>query len=178
VLVDTSKQAGDAALLRLLEDVDPAYVHLVRDPRAVAYAWRKRGEPGHGAARTSVQWNAYNFLHEAVHRRAGRGRAVRVRYEDFARTPRAVVEAIAGMVGEGIPEELPFVGERTVRLRRTHTILGNPVRFSTGDIEIREDAEWRTRLPTPAGLAVTALTLPLLLRYRYPLAYGASSPPR
>lgn len=167
VLVDSSKRAGDAALLRLLEGVDPYYVHLVRDPRAVVYAWRKRDEPGHGTARTSVEWTAYNLLDEAVCRRGRKG-ATLVRYEDFARSPRSVIEKVAGMVGEG-STELPFTAERTVRLRETHTILGNPVRFSAGDVEIREDVEWRTGLPTPARVAVTALTLPLLLRYRYPL---------
>jgi hypothetical protein len=173
VLVDSSKRAGDAALLRLLEGVEPFYVHLVRDPRAVAYSWRKREEPGHGAVRTSVEWTSYNLLDEAIRRRAGRNRAMLVRYEDFARSPGAVAEEIALMAeGRPAPTELPFIAERTALLRETHTILGNPVRFATGRVEIREDAEWRARLPRRERLMVTALTLPLLVRYRYRLGTG------
>src|SRR2546423_15010392 len=39
VIVDTSKRTGDAALLRLLPGIDPYVLHVVRDPRAVAYSW-------------------------------------------------------------------------------------------------------------------------------------------
>src|SRR5438067_9142701 len=40
VVVDSSKRPSDAALLPLLEGVDPYFIHLVRDPRAVAFSWR------------------------------------------------------------------------------------------------------------------------------------------
>ena len=44
VIVDSSKRPSDAALAALLPGVDTYVVHLVRDPRAVAYSWRRRKE--------------------------------------------------------------------------------------------------------------------------------------
>lgn len=42
LLIDSSKRPSDAALLRLLPDVEPFYLQLVRDPRAVAFSWQRR----------------------------------------------------------------------------------------------------------------------------------------
>jgi hypothetical protein len=40
VIVDSSKRLSNGALLRLMRNVDPFIVHIVRDPRAVAYSQR------------------------------------------------------------------------------------------------------------------------------------------
>ena len=41
VIVDTTKIPGEAALLPRLPGIVPYFVHLVRDPRAVAWSWRE-----------------------------------------------------------------------------------------------------------------------------------------
>ena len=51
----------------------------------------------------------------------------------------------------------------------THSVSGNPNRFGTGEVELRADEEWRRAMRTVDRGLVTALTWPLLLRYRYPL---------
>ena len=58
-------------------------------------------------------------------------------------------------------------GERTIDLRPTHSISGNPDRLRTGPVEIRLDDEWRTGMSRADHRFVTALTWPLLLRYGY-----------
>jgi hypothetical protein len=168
VVVDTSKRAGDAALLRLAPGVEAFFVHLVRDPRAVAYSWRKREAPGHGAVATARDWTAFNLLDEAIRRKAGPHRSMRVRYEDFVTRPRATVGAVLGMLGESV-SSLPFEDDRTVMLGSNHTVLGNPVRFAAGPVALRNDEAWRTHLPATDRVAVTGLTLPLLVRYGYPV---------
>jgi hypothetical protein len=168
VVVETSKRAGDAALLRLVPGVEAHFIHLVRDPRAVAYSWRKREASGHGGAATARDWLAFNFLDGAIRRRAGPHRSMRVRYEDFAARPRPTVETVLGLLGESVPS-VPFQDDHTVVLGSNHTVLGNPVRFTAGPIELRNDEAWRIHLPTSDRLAVTALTLPLLIRYGYPV---------
>jgi hypothetical protein len=55
---------------------------------------------------------------------------------------------------------------------RNHTVAGNPVRLTQGEIRIRPDLEWRTGLRPSARRTVTALTWPLLLRYGFPLRTG------
>jgi hypothetical protein len=50
VVVDTSKRSGDAAALLVTPGIDAFFVHLVRDPRAVAHSWARRPDGGHGPA--------------------------------------------------------------------------------------------------------------------------------
>jgi len=52
-----------------------------------------------------------------------------------------------------------------VDLGEDHTVAGNPIRFRRGEIEVRRDDEWRTRMPRRSKALVTALTLPALARF-------------
>jgi hypothetical protein len=171
LVVDSSKRAGNAAAARLIPGIDVRFVHLVRDPRAVAYSWRKRVEAGHGPITTARDWSSFNLLFEAVGVRHGAGRSVRVRYEDLVRSPRGTLERIAEIAGEP-KARLPLADRRTVHLRPNHTVLGNPVRFRTGDVRLEEDRDWERWLPASDRRWVAALTAPLLLRYGYPLGGG------
>ena len=65
------------------------------------------------------------------------------------------------------PLALPFVGERTVTLGRTHSIKGNPTRLQVGAVEIAVDDRWRTGMAAGDRRLVTALTWPLLAHYSY-----------
>jgi hypothetical protein len=167
VVVDTSKRAGDAALIRLLPGIDPYLLHLVRDPRAVAYSWHRRNSRNR-PLRTARDWVAFNVLDEAVRLRFGRDRSLRVRYEDFVREPKRTITRIVSLLGEG-PADLSFVEDGKVRLEPNHTMSGYWGRFTTGVVEVREDEEWRSQLPEADRAAITALSLPLLVRYGYPV---------
>ncbi len=178
VIVDSSKRASDGAVLRLLDEIDPYVVHLVRDPRAVIHSWRRRKVeldsdqpsemPRQGRARTAAEWSQSNIAADALRKRMGPGRSMLLRYEDLMRAPRTAVEAIARMVGEG-DAALPFDDEHSVRLGPNHTVGGNPARFSAGATELRADDEWQRRMPAAARIGATALTAPLLPRYGYPV---------
>jgi hypothetical protein len=166
LVVDTSKRAGNAAVLRLVPGIDVRFVHLVRDPRAVAYSWRKRAAPGHGPVSVARDWTSFNVLFEAIRVRQGRGRSIRVRYEDLVRTPARSLGLLARLAGTG-DADLPLVGERTLHLGPNHTVLGNPVRFRTGEVALEEDRAWERHLPAGEGRLIAALTAPLLIRYGY-----------
>jgi hypothetical protein len=172
VVVDTSKRSGDAAALLLMPGVDATFVHLVRDPRAVAYSWAKRSERGHGPAATSRDWMAFNLLDETIRRRAHRGRSLRLRYEDLMADPAASLRAVCELVDEE-PDHLPL-REHTAILGVNHGVMGNPSRFVTGDVELREDVEWKRALSPRDQRTITALTVPLLHRYGYKLGEGRS----
>ena len=78
---------------------------------------------------------------------------------------------IAALVGE--PDaRLPFVDEHTAELGTNHTVSGNPGRFRTGPVTLRLDDEWVAHQAARDRWATTALALPMLLRYRYPLRPG------
>ncbi|MGZ8594592.1 MAG: sulfotransferase [Actinomycetota bacterium] len=190
VVVDSSKRPSDGALTRLLPDIDPYFVHLVRDPRAVVYSWRRRkreldaddadggggGEmPRQGVARSALGWGELNLVSDAVRRAAETGRSLLIRYEDLARAPRAAVEAICDLVGEP-SEPTPFDEAGRVLLRPNHTVSGNPSRFSVGAVELRQDEEWRSRMPRGDMVLTTALTAPLLPHFGYPIRPPAPDP--
>lgn len=176
VIVDSSKFPSYGYTLGMLPNVEMYVVHLIRDPRAVSYSWLKKKlqpdkEGGKGymhrfdPVKSSLMWDAWNLSTEALWGRSP-GRYMRLRYEDFVRSPRVTVERILGMVGERAPR-LPFAGEHEAELGVSHTISGNPNRFETGTIELRPDDEWKRRMRTRDKALVTALTLPVMIRHKY-----------
>jgi hypothetical protein len=168
VIVDTSKRSGDAAALLLMPEIEASFLHLVRDPRAVAYSWARRREAGHGAVVTSRDWMLFNLLDGAIRRRAGEERSMRLRYEDLMAGPSASLRSVAGLADEK-PEALPLRGDHEAVLGVNHGVMGNPSRFVTGTVELREDETWKTAQAPTSRQIVTALTLPLLARYGYRL---------
>ena len=89
VIVDSSKAPVSAAALRMLPSVRRLFVHLVRDPRAVAYSWLT--PKGHLVRQpvlfTARHWRRANVATEAVIAGLPPGSSVTIRYEDFATAP-------------------------------------------------------------------------------------------
>jgi len=176
VVVDSSKHVSFAACLRLDEDLDLRVVHVVRDSRGVAYSWMKsvlRPEikdaqvlmPRHSPAKSSAMWMAHNVLYEAV---AARGTPyLRVRYEDFARDPANTLASIADFLGLPVGPAEALAPDGRVQLHATHTVAGNPLRFTSAQVEVRADEAWRRELRPLHRRTVSALTAPLRWRYGY-----------
>ena len=100
----------------------------------------------------------------------------RMRYEDFAHQPRHTIElALAGLGPSLCPSQSAPIGKGCVVLGRSHGLSGNPSRFRRGVVTLQVDEAWRERMSRRDRFVVTAIGLPLLLRYgRRPL--GRSSP--
>jgi hypothetical protein len=177
VVVDSSKFAQDAAVLRLVDGVDPYFVHLVRDVRGVAYSnLRVRNsvpDPNRRVemermtpTRSALRWSRFNIAADLVRARTGRHRSMLLRYEDLIESPRRSLQTIFSLAQA--KEDLGmFVDEHTIRRGGNHTVWGNPIRFQQGESTLKLDDEWRSRLGTIDRLKTTALALPLLLRYGY-----------
>ena len=177
VVVDSSKLTAPAYLLSHSARLDLRLVHILRDPRAVAYAWTKvvvRPEvtsteaymPRYSPGYMAILYAGHNVLLEALRLRRVPG--VRVRYEDFADDPLAEVAKVARLGGLDFDaDSLRGEGERSLRLGTVHTVAGNPSRFQTGDIAVVRDEKWRGLMPRRQRLVVTLLALPVLLLYRY-----------
>lgn len=166
VIVDSSKFASDAALLSRLPGIEGRYVHLIRDPRAVAWSWlRPKAYTGHRSTLNStLHWTGFNLAAEAVGR-AHRADSLHMRYEALVRDPRAAVDAILRLLGHEGPN--PVAADGTVELGGNHTVTGNPNRFARGRTAIEEDRRWHAALPRSQRSAATLLALPLLHRYGY-----------
>lgn len=174
VIVDSSKFPAHAWALQMMSAFDLYVVHLVRDPRGVAYSWRRKkprldlaeGEyvERHGLVDSALHWVEWNMALEALGRRLP-GRYAMLRYEDFAARPQEALERLLDLLQERAP--LPFVNGREARLEVTHTVSGNPDRFRTGVVAVQVDDEWVERMRMKDKFLVTLLTWPLLVKYGY-----------
>lgn len=172
LIVDSSKWPLDPYLWN---EPSATFVHLVRDPRAVAFSWlrpkefpdRMESMPKYGPAHSSVSWFARNLMSEMALRHKGPDAGLTVRYEDLANDPTAVLELISDSLHLG-----PFTAttDRAGLLGQGHTVMGNPVRFATGRPDVVPDERWRAMLPARRQLEVMALTWPLMRRYGYRLS--------
>ncbi len=186
VIVDSSKHASYAYLLREVPGVDLRVIHLVRDPRGVAYSWTKEVRkpevtdrveymPRYHPGRMAFRYLAYNVafhvlrqLHVPTHL---------VRYESFVQHPSHHLLEILRFAGLE-DAALGFVDGTTIELGPTHSVAGNPMRFRQGRLELRRDDAWRTEMDPRLARIVGVLTWPLRWSYGYrqlPRAQGEAS---
>ncbi|WP_106241086.1 sulfotransferase [Allonocardiopsis opalescens] len=182
LLIDSSKHASLAACLRLDPGIRLRVLHVVRDPRAAAHAWGKSvrrpdarpSSPEQFMARrspaaTALHWCVQNLAFECL---AASGRlpvpVLRIRYEDFAAAPADTLARVAAWVGyRGQPDLFEGKSRDSACLSSTHTVSGNPLRFTAGRVDVRPDAEWRHRLDPGDRVTVSALTFALRRYYGY-----------
>lgn len=178
LIVDSSKHASLAACLVRSPRLDLRIVHVVRNPLGVAHSWSKTKErpevigdtafmPRYSPATSSLLWDAHNSMFEVLGRHAGTN-LHRVRYEDFVDNPTGVLTAVAQFVGASpLPGWISPATSSTLTLASNHTVAGNPMRFTIGEVAVCLDDAWRTGLAPRARRTVQALTLPLGHRYGY-----------
>jgi hypothetical protein len=178
VIVDTTKIPGEAALLQHIEGVRPVYVHLVRDPVAVANSWRAPKDYVYvmSASKSTAYWRGFNIASRAILRRYPT-QSMLLRYEDFIADPAATIAELLRRCAVD-PAGNPVDGQ-TVQLHTNHTVTGNPDRFRTGATVIRAtDDSWTSGLPRSARLAAMLLSWPMSWRYGYRHRGGLRVRPR
>jgi hypothetical protein len=173
LVVDSSKLPPYGMLVDRIPGVDMRVLHVVRDPRATAYSWRRRrGLDGPDderlmsrppVAKAALLWLVWNAVTAIRWRKSGR--YLRVRYEDFVADPAGVTARIAQFAELG--KTTPIDGH-TVHLGPTHSVAGNPSRHRAGEVRVTADREWVRGLSGPAYALVTCVTAPLLRRFGYP----------
>lgn len=175
VIVDSSKHPAEAALLASCPDVELTLLHLVRDPRAVAFSWQASAvavddrdrPPPRGPLSSSAWWTLWNGAADRLGGALG-DRYRRIRYEDVMVDPKREVTSLAEWAfGPGnVP---PFSSERCISLGFDHTVAGNPNRFVSGPVRLEADRRWETALSPSATLMATLPALPLLRALGYRL---------
>jgi sulfotransferase family protein len=192
VVIDSTKYPALAYCMRWAANLDLRVIHLVRDPRGVAYSWTKQVSrpetdgatvvPRYRPARSALRWNAQNAAIDVL-ARLGRERphatprkvpVIRIRYEDFVAAPRQTLRSLAAFADlEVAPHELSYLADDHVELGTIHSASGNPMRFTTGRTPLRRDDAWRTGLPPNQRRLVSAICAPALAAYGYPIRSGA-----
>lgn len=182
VVVDASKWPAQALALAS-ERIDLRVVHLVRDPRGVAYSMSKQGVQrpqaadgqamvSSGSATATVRWTATQTEVDLLRRRGAR--VTRVRYEDLVQQPRETIEGLLSELGVDIEAgSLDHVEDGRIVLPSSHGVSGNPSRFVEGPVDLRLDEEWKQQLSPARRSVLTALALPQLLASGY-LGSGSS----
>ena len=172
VVVDTTKIPGEAALLPYLDGVIPYYVHLVRDPRAVAQSWSRQKQYAYvmPSWKSTAYWHGFNLAARAVTRRYP-DRSLFLRYEDFIAEPAAAIASMLRLC-DIEPDQNPLRGGRAIELRTNHTVTGNPDRFRSGLTLIRDRDDSWSGLSASSKLAAVALSWPTFHRYGY--RYGGT----
>lgn len=177
IVLDSSKHLSTAALLACDPALDVRVLHLLRDPRGVAYSWMKTVErpetdgelmPQYSAKRTAGRWVTDNLGFDTL---ASLGvPTLQVRYEDVLAAPQErllEIARFAGAVDDGVTE-LGFIDGDTAHLSTAmHSIAGNPLRFGGDDVVLRLDDAWRSKLPAGERRTVELITRPVLSRFGY-----------
>jgi len=115
---------------------------------------------------TALRWVGYNLMVESLGR-FGVPRLL-LRYETLVANPQAALTAIASFAGRPLgPGALEFLDGKSASLSTHHTVAGNPMRMTAGQIGIGLDEAWCTSMPFAQRAQVTALTWPLLRHYSH-----------
>lgn len=177
VVVDSSKRPSLAYVLRTMPDVDLRVVHVVRDPRGVAFSFDKHVALPEGAAlrnemprsttrKVGRRWVTVNMLIGAL-RRTGVP-VTRVRYESLVADPRLELGRVLELAGEE-PSETAF-GHLTgdgITVPRTHVVAGGRIRLVDGSVPLQLDEQWRRDMPARSRRLVELMTAPVRHRYGY-----------
>ena len=179
VVLDSSKSPGRGLALAAAAraaGVDFRVLHLVRDPRAVAFSMSKpmkidaqagvqKKIRAHPAWRTALRWNYVNAGAEALLHRIPPGHGIRIRYEDLVAQPEEVLNRIGtaidldlGTVAAGIAAGAPIAA--------SHQVAGSRIRM-LGPMALKADLGWQDRMPAAARRQVETLSGRRLRRYGY-----------
>lgn len=177
VLLDSSKSPGRALALAAEKDLDFRAIHLVRDPRAVAFSMSKpmkidtqagvqKKIRAHPAWRTALRWSYVNAGADALIRRLPESRTIRVRYEDLVAHPAETLAWIGAAMG------LPQLGDLGAgiaaggTIAAEHQVAGSRIRMS-GPMTLKADLHWQDRMAPAAQQQVERLCARRMRAYGY-----------
>lgn len=176
VIVDSMKQPYHVYVVRRALGINLRVAHLVRDSRGVAYSqmkWVERQSELAGPyrvrrppAKTGARYMWINLAYHLLDRMGVP--TIRVRYETFVRSARDEIARIGEFAGARLDEgDLGFIHGSELDLPADHLVAGNRTRQLSGQVTLRVDEEWRTRMSDGQRRTVSLLTSPLLIRYGY-----------
>jgi Sulfotransferase family len=179
ILVDSSKVPSRALILAGIPGFEVHVIHLVRDVRALAYAWQKKVAyvpnrdweiQRYKPHQTLQFWVTCNIFSESL---AWKIPYQRIRYETFAQSPQQTLRALLDRIPTLQGASLPFQGQTNqIQLPPFHSIAGNPMRFQSGMTNVTLDESWKQHLNSVTAQTLTVMAAPFLKRYGYPLLYN------
>ncbi|MEM2768827.1 MAG: sulfotransferase, partial [Candidatus Pacearchaeota archaeon] len=168
IIIDSSKTPQ---YLLILKDMPfKVYLlHLIRDPRGVAYSWtKKKYEVGiyrymktHHPFTSAREWLIRNFKIERLKKFFNENYLLK--YEEFCKAPLILLEDIMKKFDLKLFPD--FIKDNTILIKKKkHLLGGNPVRFLNNNfIEIKCDERWKKDLSFGNKIMVSLLTFPLII---------------
>jgi hypothetical protein len=174
-IVDSSKNIVHGFILSNIPEIDLFTVHLIRDSRAVAYSWRrekirpeihweKKFMAQRGILKSASRWNSLQMLAQKLQRTSKK--YTLLRYEDLVSAPKVSLSKLFADLAIEEPS-LDFLDGQRANLKTSHTVSGNPIRFTSKEIKIKPDMQWQQAMANHQKWLVTLMTWPLLLKYGY-----------
>jgi len=124
--------------------------------------------PRQGAVQSALLWTWRNAWASAIPRLRRRRKIpyARLRYEDLVRAPRETIGSALDQLRLGRPD-LSTIQGTYIKLGVNHAISGNPVKFNSSGVDLRDDDEWRSAMRERDRRTVTLITGHLMRRYGY-----------
>jgi hypothetical protein len=177
-IVDSSKFPSYAHVLEMSDHIDISVIHIVRDPKSVAHSWWKRPlddkskDTGilsrniseilsNNPVRVSLFWLVWNYVLNNMYRTSSKYTIIK--FSEFCDDPTGITDKIIDsfeLPGDGAE----WVGDRTVNLKAGHNIWGNPDRFESGDVFIREsesEVAWQGFFGSSVESIISGITYPM-----------------
>ncbi|OJH49568.1 hypothetical protein MPF_0356 [Methanohalophilus portucalensis FDF-1] len=161
IIVDSSKNPQRALNLSLNPNIELVLIHLVRDSRGVVWSNMKKERKSLGSIKAYI---LTNLRSEIVYKKTI-SKKIRIRYEDFVSDSTKIFEKI----GEASGIELQSLSEKAINddLKvNGHILAGNRMAYNS-DIKIKQDQNWKHRMPYNDRFLTTILTYPFLKKYGY-----------
>lgn len=176
-IIDSGKEVTFGSFMTRLNNASFNTIHLVRDPRGVAFSWQKQvpsdSEPGDmprsTAIKTAARWASNSLFIQFSLKRLS-SVYLRVRYEDLVARPDDIAREISHATSN-IASSNARAGHMIWLSNEHHLVGSNPgVRRNLGDnLRLKLDEEWRTQLPRSQQRLVTAVCGCIMAVYDYPL---------
>jgi hypothetical protein len=172
-VIDSSKSPLYALALAGLEGIQLDVVHIVRDPRAVAFSdghpkrrqdqlgTNRRFMPRRTPMRSAEVWLYSNALVHAIRSRSYK----RLRYEDLTASPTVALTSLFRALG--LQSDLSFIREPFMDIGAGHGLAGNPSRAYQTAIKVQPDDRWLRGMAARDTRIVRAMTIPLAILYGY-----------
>ncbi len=155
VIIDSSKIPTHGLAFSNFSDMQVKILHLKRDPRAVAYSWNKsKYDQGKGGMMSrknilssSLEWA---FINDWIgHYFKPSFEVFEIDYAELTHNPHQEINKVIEFINPTLKSHNPIKPKgNSYEFKTSHpTVSGNPIRFDTGRIEIREDRRWKESMP-------------------------------
>jgi hypothetical protein len=173
VVVDSSKLPTRASALSRVPGIELSLIHLVRDPRGVAWSMSKRlrADARAGVLRdaeampawkAALHWRRTNWEARWVAHRMAPGQAASLDYEYLTEDPVGALTSLQPVIGLDMAQLGSSVAAEEP-LTSGHTVAGNRLRMQA-HITVRRDDGWR-KMHTRDRMTVEALSWPYMNRH-------------